>query len=212
MSNNIIPKEKLSAYQRWELNSLDETLVPSVNQAEAGESKDVHFPTAEEVERIHQQAYEEGYATGYHDGKSTAQSDAERMGTLLQGLEEALAQIDQQVAEDLGGLAIEIARQMLHQALKVKPELITTIVREAIKLLPVSGHHPHLLLHPEDAVLVRSYLEADLSHSGYKIIEDSRIDRGGCRIENSNTDIDATLESRWKIVVAALGRDDSWLG
>ena len=210
MSNKIIPKGQLSAYQRWEMDSLDDSTSPT--QAASSEAANIPLPTAEEIEKIHQQAYQEGYSTGYHDGKSTAQSDAERIGQILHGLEEALGQLDQQVAQDVGGLAIEIARQMLHQALKVKPELIVPIVREAMRALPVAGYHPHILLHPDDAALVRSYLEAELSHAGYKVLEDIRIERGGCRIENAHTEIDATVESRWKVIVAALGREEGWLG
>lgn len=171
----------------------------------------MNLPTAEQLELIQKQAYQEGYATGYHDGKTTAQTDAERIGQILHDLEEAIAQLDQQVAQNVGDLSIEIARKMLTQALKIKPELILPVVRDAMNSLPVSGHHPHLLLHPEDAVLVRSYLETDLARSGYKIIEDARIQRGGCRIENTNTEIDATMETRWKMIVAAIGRDDGWL-
>ena len=145
LSNKIIPKGELSAYQRWEMNALNEPMHPP-SSVSAG-ATDIPLPTAEEIEKIHQQAYQEGYATGYHDGKSTAQSDAQRIGKILQGLQEALAQLDQQIAEDVGGLAIEIARQMLHQALKVKPDLIVPIVREAMRALPVAGHHPHLKSH-----------------------------------------------------------------
>lgn len=200
----------MSAYQRWELNSFDEP--GSTNRPGTEErASPVNLPTAEELELIQKQAHQEGYATGYHDGKATAQSDAERIGQILRGLQEAMLQLDQQVAQDVGDLAIEIARKMLSQALKIKPELILPIVREAMNSLPVSGHHPHLLLNPEDAVLVRSYLEVELSRSGYKVIDDIRIQRGGCRIENSNTEIDATMEARWKMIVAAIGREDGWL-
>jgi len=37
------------------------------------------------------------------------------------------------------------------------------------------------------------------------------MERGGCRIESANSEIDATLDVRWKRIVAALGRDDAWL-
>jgi len=199
----------MSAYQRWELNSFDEPVGANLPGAE--DVSPVNLPTAEELELIQKQAYQEGYATGYHDGKTTAQTDAERIGQILRGLEEAMAQLDQQVAQEVGDLAIEIARKMISQALIVKPELILPIVRDAMNSLPVSGHHPHLLLNPEDAVLVRSYLETELSHLGYKIIDDIRIQRGGCRIENANTELDATMETRWKMIVAAIGREDGWL-
>jgi flagellar assembly protein FliH len=77
--------------------------------------------------------------------------------------------------------------------------------------LPQASHHPVLILNPEDATLVRSFLEADIAHANWKIQEDSRIERGGCRIESANSEIDATIEERWNLVAESLGRDDKWL-
>ena len=45
----------------------------------------------------------------------------------------------------------------------------------------------------------------------WKIVEDAQIERGGCRLETPTTEVDATLETRWRRVVASLGRDDSWI-
>jgi len=50
-----------------------------------------------------------------------------------------------------------------------------------------------------------------LSHSGWKILEDTRMARGGCRVETANSQIDATLPSRWQRVLAAIGQEGSWL-
>ena len=44
---------------------------------------------------------------------------------------------------------------MLRQALEVKPELLLPVVRAAIDSLPHNTQHPHIRLHPQDAVLVR---------------------------------------------------------
>jgi flagellar assembly protein FliH len=37
------------------------------------------------------------------------------------------------------------------------------------------------------------------------------MERGGCRFLTGSSEIDATLENRWRRIVAALGRDDAWL-
>lgn len=206
MSNRIIPKEQLSAYQRWELSALDES-----QRAQGGAVERVPLPTAEELQQIQTQAHQEGYAAGHLEGRAKGAADAERMKQVLAGLEAALQQFDQQVAQDVLALSLDIGRQMLRQALKVKPGLVLAVVREAMNSLPQASHHPHLILNPEDARVVRSFMEAELAHSAWKIQEDSRIERGGCRIESANSEIDATMETRWKRIVAALGRDDAWL-
>jgi len=207
LSNRIIPKEQLSAYQRWELSALDES-----QRAQQENAVDrVPLPTAEELQQIQTQAHQEGFAAGHLEGRAKGAADAERMKQVLAGLEAALQQFDQQVAQDVLALSLDIGKQMLRQALKVKPGLVLAVVREAMNSLPQASHHPHLILNPEDARVVRSFMEADLAHSAWKIQEDSRIERGGCRIESANSEIDATMEARWKRVVAALGRDDAWL-
>ena len=69
---------------------------------------------------------------------------------------------------------MEIAKQMLQQALKVKPELLLSIVNEAISELPHFSQHAHLILHPADAELVRSKMGEQLDHTGWKIFEDAQ--------------------------------------
>jgi flagellar assembly protein FliH len=88
---------------------------------------------------------------------------------------------------------------------------VLNVVREAMNALPQASQHPTLILNPEDASLVRSFLESDLAQANWKVREDSRIERGGCRIESANSEIDATTEERWNRVAESLGRDDKWL-
>ena len=66
MSSKSIPKEQLSAYQRWELSAFD--------QPGAG----VKLPTADEIQRIQQQAYQEGFAAGMKDGRAEANPSRSR--------------------------------------------------------------------------------------------------------------------------------------
>ena len=213
MSSNVIPKEQLSAYQRWELNSFEP---PS---AAAEEEPAVALPTAEEIENIHQQArqegfasgHQEGYAAGYQEGSGKADDELARLAQLMSALDDSLQGFDEGMAQSLLSLALEIARQMLREALRVRPELVLPAVREAVNGLPQSNQHLHLRLHPDDAALVRSLMEDELSHFHWKIIEDNRVEAGGCRVETANSEIDATLENRWKRLLVALGREGAWL-
>jgi flagellar assembly protein FliH len=71
--------------------------------------------------------------------------------------------------------------------------------------------HPRLILHPDDATLVREQLGDQLSQSDWKIHEDAQIKRGGCRIEANGSEIDASMETRWQRIVATIGLEDGWL-
>ncbi len=195
-----VPVEQLTAWQRWELPTFegDRVLRPG----------EVQMPTAAQLEAVQRQAHDEGFQAGYAEGMKKAVQENQRLATLIDSLSQ---QVDEQVAQELLDLSLEIARQMLHQALQVNPELVLGVVREAVGTLPHFSPGAHLLLHPADAALVRERMGEQLSHTGWKILEDARIERGGARLETNNSQIDATLETRWKRVVAALGQDASWL-
>ena len=126
-------------------------------------------------------------------------------------MEQALQQSDQAIAQDLLNLSLEVARQMVQQSLKTNPEILLNIIREAISSLPHFSHGAHLVVHPDDAEMLRTSMGEQLSHSGWKIFEDKSIEPGGVRIETANSQIDATVANRWKRIVAAIGQDSSWI-
>jgi flagellar assembly protein FliH len=204
MAKPTIPKEQLSAYQRWELASFDQK--PQKDASSGG----IKLPTAEEIERIHQQAYQEGFAAGMRDGRAQGEAFSQHMKDLLTELERSLQRFEGAMAEDILALALEIARQLVRQSIRANPEMILAVVREAIESLPQLTEHPVLILHPEDANTVRQMLAYEYQESVWRVIEDPHMERGGCRVETSESEIDATLEGRWKRIVAALGSDASW--
>jgi flagellar assembly protein FliH len=198
MSDTVTAPEKLTAWQRWELPNF-----------EGGRGRDgVALTTASQVEEIQRLAHDEGFRSGYAEGMQKAAQESQRLAGVIDALTK---QVDEQVAQELLALSLDVARQMLHQALKVNPELLLGVVQEAIGTLPHFNQGAHLVLHPDDAALVRERMGEQLTHSGWKIFEDARIERGGARIETANSQIDASLESRWNRVVAALGQDTKWL-
>lgn len=207
MSSTIIPKEQLTAFQRWELSSFEPQ--PAQTPA-AGAAPGVPLPTAAQVAQIEEQARAQGYTEGYTAGKAMAAAEAKQIARLVGAVERELNDFDLKVGETLAALAIDVARQVIRQSLRIRPELLIEVVREAVTYLPPFGAHGHLVLNPSDAEMVRTQLGEELSHASWRIVEDPRVERGGCRAETSHTQIDATLATRWQRVVAALGRDDAW--
>lgn len=198
------------SYRPWQPEPLD---------PDAARVHRVQLPTAEALEDLHRQAHQEGYDAGYREGREAgyreghdqAEDELRRLRAVLDALDQAVQQLGRETGEHMLDLALEVARQMLRQALKVKPELLSALVRDAMDSLPQHAAHPHLYLHPEDAALVRVQMQAEIAHGGWRIIEDAGVARGGCRIETAVAEVDATLAGRWQRVVAALGRDASWL-
>ena len=198
MSSNT-PKEHLTAYQRWELNVFDDA---------AGDG--VKLPTADQVQHIQQQAYQEGFAAGMKDGRSESQALAHRMQLLMTELHHSMTLFEEAMAQEIMNLALDIARQMVRSSLEADPALVLAVVREAIDSLPQTRQSPTLVLHPQDAQLVREMLAQEFQGEVWRIVEDLHMERGGCRVEIATAEIDANIESRWQRIVTALGSDVPW--
>ena len=221
----FIPKEKLTAYQRWEVAAFDEaeqaarkasaaarTTPISTPEAEPEpESPPVVLPTAADIERMYTEAQQQGYAAGYEEGITQARTEATRIDALVTGVQQSIGELDQQVAEQLLATAVEIASQVLRQSLQIKPELLIPVVREAITTLHPHTGHPVLFAHPQDAELIRSHLGDQLAHNNWRIIEDNALTPGGCRVELGSSEVDATLETRWRRVIESIGISQDWL-
>jgi flagellar assembly protein FliH len=236
---HVIPKEDMTPCQRWQLDSLDSTNTqdaPAPNQADKTnqktgtssstklEGKDpLTLPTTEQIEHIFQQAQEDGYSAGlqagrsagYQEGKQNAEAELKieikHIQSILSELDKELHQIDQQVAQDLLTLALTLSKKMITEALKIRPEFVLPIVQEAIRQLPHAAQHPHLYLHPDDALLVSNHLSDELSQSDWKICKDEKIDRGGCRVDAAGSEVDASLSTRWQRILATIGQENNWL-
>ncbi|MBW7903614.1 MAG: flagellar assembly protein FliH [Rhodocyclaceae bacterium] len=237
MPSGFIPKEKLSAYERWELAAFDEEAAEAANAHPADDV--LALPTAADIERIHNEAHaagyaagqdlghaagyeagfegghaegrEAGYTVGYATGRIEVGGEARRIAELGANLRQRLQDLDQEIAEELLTVAVEIASQILRQSLRVQPALLLPVVREAIAALPLHHGHPALYLNPSDAALVRTHLGEQLAHNGWRIIEDSETAAGGCRIVSGASEVDATLATRWRRVLEAIGTTGDWL-
>lgn len=171
---------------------------------------DIQLPTAAEIEAMFDDARREGYEAGFVEGAELARLQASRLGELADGLDGALKQLDQEVADEVVGLAIEVARQMVRRALVENPEeaLIET-VRAALNQLPQAQVRIHV--HPDDVALIRTYIAEQPTHLHHQIVEDDSVTRGGCRLQGTASEIDATVETRWRRILEGLGhRGSSW--
>jgi flagellar assembly protein FliH len=195
-----LPDQKQgSDCQRWSLPELDESGAVGNGMGPL---------TAGEVEAIQQQAYEEGYELGRREGRDAgAQEMAESAGLLEQllcSLSQPFADLDQEVEDGLVALSIAIARQLVRRELRSDPNQIVAVVREAVGVLPSAARRLRLHLHPEDARLVHELLPVPDGESGWEIIDDATLGRGGCLVSTETSQVDATVEARLNNVIAAV--------
>jgi len=229
-------------FKRWEMTSFGDERASAVAERErkaldaAAAHRTMAVPPApvapaigeEELEAIREAARQQGYAEGFEAGQASGHASGYEEGMQLGRAEageelahlqsiagefgKAVTEADEAIAADVLELALHLAKNMVRTAFDVRPELILPVVREAVDYLPTLQQPALLLLHPEDALIVRGSIGHELEKTGWRIVEDASIARGGCRIDTASNQIDAQIASRWQRLSHALGRNVEWLG
>lgn len=208
----FIPKETLSAYQRWEMASLDPGAAGSVRAPGNGNGDATAKATqADELACLRAAAEQEGRATGYRDGMAKAAADTARLAQVLQSLNTAVGEHEQQVADAVLDLSLALARQLAGDALAVRREMLLPVIAGALAQLPEVTQRVRLHLAPADVDLVRTLADAYPGLDAAQLVPDAAIAAGGFRLETEQCEVDATLGARWQRLAGSLGRSYEWL-
>ncbi|MES2070386.1 MAG: flagellar assembly protein FliH [Pseudomonadota bacterium] len=216
MSDSTLSKGQMSAFQRWEMASFGDERPSQVAERTLATAAATKI-SQEEVQKIRETARKEGYADGYKEayaqGLQQAQEDGHREG-LASGKEiidaelaaiqdiarhfaEQIAAANTLVAQDVFKLALDLSEAMMRTSLELDPELVIPIVREAIESLPSVQRPAQLIVHPRDAEIIRSRLGDELDKDGWRIVTDSHMEPGGCKLETAQNMVDASFSTRW---------------
>lgn len=198
--SKVVTGDDMSAYERWEL--------PLVNER-ASESS--HIATAQELETIQQQAYNEGFAQGKKEGYEQTKNEIEKnitsLRSIIELMSDPLKKFDDEIVNQLAQLSMIVAKQVVRRELHTNEGEIVGIVREAMNALPASTRKISLKIHPDDGELIRTAFslgEDESSELRWKVIEDPIISPGGCKITSENSTIDATVEGRLNRIINTL--------
>ena len=204
MNERLSTREQGGGWQRFKLATLGE----GASERRVGDRREP--PEREPAETPETAARKEGFRQGYAAGQARAAAESERLRSIAGQLAHSFTGLENELAGQLLDLALDVARQMLRSDPKVRREALLPVVREAMQCLPDQVQRPQLLLNPADVDLVRARIGDELQLNGMAIVEDHRIEPGGCRISAINCEVDATLPTRWRRVIAVLGRDVAW--
>lgn len=216
MSNTGIPKGKQTAYERWEMSSFaDAGQNDTAAKARAKEEAENAEKAAQMFDEMRKKGYakgmQEGFAVGMAEAKERAQEDQQRFVMLMSAFSDALEQSDEQIADDVLSLALDIAKAMVKVKLNVDPSAVLPVVMDAIHYLPHIQKPARILLHHDDIQLLREYMADEISSEHWQIHEDHNIERGGCIVETGTNQVDATNAVRWKRISEALSQKSEWL-
>lgn len=210
------PKEKQTAYERWEMSSFGDDrhdlLEAKKNKAEA-----IVDPNelAKIFDGVRKEAYtrgiKEGFAVGMANAHELVQDDKQHLLRLMEAFSLALEQSDEKIANDVLALALDIAKAMLKVKLNTDPAIVLPVVMDAIRYLPHIQQPARILVHKDDAQMLREYMADEINNQQWQIQEDHNIERGGCLIETGANQIDASNALRWKRISEALAQNNEWL-
>jgi flagellar assembly protein FliH len=165
----------------------------------------------EEAARIREQAYREGFEAGFRDGVARGEESAreilERARAVLAAAEAERTATINRLEKEILELAQEIARRIVAAEIKTNQEVVLAIMKEALTLV---RDRPHVLVlvHPDDLAVcqqARQQFEALLPDNAVlRILPDLRVERGGCIVDTGEGVVDATLASRWAMLLEEL--------
>lgn len=164
--------------------------------------------TAAQLDDIEAAAHEEGFARGHADGLAAGMAEmrkqAQRLRDLLEHCSRPLAQLDAEVEAALVELALQAARRLVQQEFEIDPARMAGTVNEAIAALVVMPRDLRVLLHPEDARLLKDCLVRPAEVTSWRLVPDPTLARGDCRIAGDSGWVDATLATRERSLAQAL--------
>ncbi len=226
-----IPKEQLTAYERWELPLLD----ASGNEIPREEERDVRPLTAADLSAIRDAAREEGFRegrdagyqeglaqgrdSGHEEGLQTGLAEGREQGR-KQGYEEARTAIDSKL-ERLEQVMAELLLPIRRQEDELETALVnlTTVLARTVvfRELTIDSSQIHKVVRkalgalPSTAENIRIHInpeDCELVREAVErldtqaaVIEDEDVLPGGCKVETRQSLVDFTVEKRFQRTV-----------
>lgn len=215
-----------SAYERWELPTIEGHSVGAAS-ATMSPPKKLKPLTAEDIENIRQQAYQDGlkegrkagyqqglqegreagkeagHAEGLESGQREAQQQMQQrvkqLSTLMQQLLDPISLNQQQVEQGIVNLALALSRSVIQRELQLDSRVVASLVPRLLASLPKTASGIRIQVAVEDYDAVEQALESLNTEAELQGV--ATMHAGGCVVETSTQYIDATLEKRFQKAV-----------
>ena len=209
----IKPLKNVKQYQSWQMPDIDsegsKVFRQPVEESEVEENT-VELITQEELQGIKDKAYAEAYEKGHKEGLSAGSTEIEEKQQLLTKMIDQLAyplqQCGEKTEQELLELAFAISRQIVRRELKQDPTQLIAIIRDALTQLPVGAKNIQILLHPDDAAIIKDVLSIDTnsSDSRWQLVEEPSMEKGGCLLKTDNSNVNASVDRQIAILFSRI--------
>lgn len=206
------PFDDTEQVESWQPPQMEGDLSLDILDPGNPDNKRLRPPTASQMQKMEDLARKDGFDKGYQDGLQRAEAELvqmkQRFEAMLQAMAQPLEDLGEGVEDDLLKLCLSISQQMVRREIRQDPGEIIPVIKEGLSMLSAAVRNIRVLLHPEDAKLVREIFSVSDEDQYWKIVEDAAITRGGCVIKSDTSIVDATLEKRLNAAAAlVLGAD-----
>ncbi len=162
---------------------------------------------------IEKEAYEKGFAQGEKDGQELGQKRIETalepFHLLLQEMNRLPGDLHRKLERELIQLILAIVRKILHQDSLLPDETIVKTLQAAFQFV-VESKKGLIHVHPKDFAYLAAHpdflpfsMQGENS-AGIQLLADPSVQRGGCFLETTYGDIDATLDGQLDQIISAL--------
>ena len=145
------------------------------------------------------QGYSDGKAEGLKAAQEQCQEYLERIAELARRAAIDSESMIRSAEKELAALAMEIAAKVIQREVQTDPTIVLSMVENALGKVG-EGHAVRIIVHPEDAELVRSKwseLRGVVAFGdNWEIVGDDRMERGGCIVETRGGLVDSRIETQ----------------
>ena len=221
----VRPLTNVKDYKSWQMPDIDaqgaKVFRQPVEEEEPAQEEMVEKISKEELQAIRDKAYTEAFEQGKQEGLDAAKQEVEKQAQLLAQMIDQLAyplhQCGEKTEQELLELAFAISRQIVRRELKQDPTQLIAIIRDALAQLPIGSKNIQILLHPEDAAVIKEVLSIDenSSDSRWQLLEEPSMEKGGCLLKTDNSKIDASVDRQIAVLFSRIaggeraGEDDA---
>lgn len=177
-------------------------------------------PRAPDVDARIAAAFQEGLAEGRFQAdaeveareRRLGESAGERWSSMLDRFGAGLAEIEEAAADRLLDLAAQLAATIACREIAGARDRIEPVLAQSLALIAGACRQLEVVAHPTDCQRIEAWLRPRCGEASLSIRPDSGIAPGGCLLRADDATLDATVQTRIRRTLAAVGIDDAQAG
>ena len=162
--------------------------LPSGPRGAAGEAE-------HRIRMAHQQGYEEGQAAARQAFSAHVEEMQEKLARTIEEMTSLRPRYRHEAEQDVVGLALAVARRILHRELTVSPEALLGLVKAALEKVDAREVN-HVRVARQDASLVLSFFEKMGLPHRIEVIADPGLVPGSVILESDRGWLDTSVDTQ----------------